>query len=206
MKLLFDLFPVILFYVVFMLAGEHPEAAQSIAAHAGYVAEAKLLPILLGTAAAIVAAVSQVAWVKLKHGKVDTMLWASFAIVVLFGGATLILRDPTLIKWKPTILFWFLASSLLFSRLASGKNLLREMLQKELVLPHHVWERLNVAYAVYFTFLGFANLYVAFYLFPGNDKAWANFKLWGVLGLSFVFLVVQAMMLSKYVEKDKEHN
>lgn len=176
MKILFDLFPVILFFVVF-----------------------KFLGVYAATAAAIAATIAQVGWVKYRHGKVDTMLWVSLGIIVFFGGATLLLHDETFIKWKPTVLYWFFASALLFSRILFGKNLMRSLLQEKMTLPDPIWHKLNLAWAAFFAVLGFVNLYVAFN-FPLDT--WVNFKLFGATGLMLVFIVLQAMMLAKYVQED----
>lgn len=180
MKLLFDLFPVVLFFVVFKIAG-----------------------IYAATAAAIAATVAQIIWSKFKHGKVDVMLWVSFSIITVFGGATLWLHDETFIKWKPTILYWTFATILLFSRILFGKNLIRSLLQEKMSLPMPVWQKLNLSWSMFFAVLGLLNLYVAFN-YP--TSSWVNFKLFGVTGLTFGFIVIQAMMLSKYTDEKKEQN
>lgn len=180
MKLLFDLFPVLLFFATFKLAG-----------------------IFAATAAAIAATVLQIAWTKWRHGKVDTMLWVSFAIIALFGGATLVLHDETFIKWKPTILYWVFAGVLLFSNLLFKKNLMRSLLHDKLTLPVKVWDQVNLSWSLFFAVLGVVNLYVAFNYSTDN---WVNFKLFGATGMMLVFVLLQAMALSKYVEEDKEQN
>ncbi len=180
MKLLFDLFPIILFFAAFKLFG-----------------------IFAATATAIAATVLQIAWTKWRHGKVDTMLWVSFAIIAVFGGATLILHDETFIKWKPTILYWVFSLTLLFSNLLFGKNLMRTLLHDKLALPVKVWNHVNFAWSVFFAALGVVNLYVAFNY---STDTWVNFKLFGTTGMMLLFVLLQAMALSKYVEEDKENN
>lgn len=174
MKFLFDLFPVILFFAVFKTGG-----------------------IFAATTAAIVATLAQIGWVKWRHGKVDGMLLASGAIVVIFGGATLVLHDETFIKWKPTVLYWMFAVVLLTAELFWHKNLLRNMLQQQIQLPDPIWKKLNRAWAIFFSLLGIANLYVAFH-YPTN--IWVNFKLFGATGLMIAFVVLQSLLLSKYIE------
>jgi intracellular septation protein len=178
MKLLFDLFPVILFFVVFKVAG-----------------------VFAATAAAIVATFVQVGWVKYRHGKVDTMLWVSLGIITVFGGATLLLHDETFIKWKPTILYWFFSATLLFSAIFLKKNLMRALLHEKMALPDFVWHRLNLAWSAFFALLGIINLYVAF---SYSTEAWVNFKLFGATGIMLVFILAQAAMLAKYVEEDQK--
>jgi intracellular septation protein len=180
MKLLFDLFPIILFFAAFKFFG-----------------------IFAATATAIAATVLQIAWTKWRHGKVDTMLWVSFAIIAVFGGATLILHDETFIKWKPTILYWIFSITLLFSRLLLGKNLMRSLLHEKLALPSKVWDHVNLAWSMFFAALGVVNLYVAFNY---STDTWVNFKLFGTTGMMMLFVLLQAMALSKYVEEDKENN
>ncbi len=180
MKLLFDLFPVLLFFAAFKLFG-----------------------IFAATAAAIAATVMQIIWTKWRHGKVDTMLWISFAIIGLFGGATLLLHDETFIKWKPTILYWVFALVLLLSNLLFGKNLMRVMLQEKVALPAKVWGHVNLAWSLFFAVLGVVNLYVALNY---STDAWVNFKLFGATGMMLLFVLLQALALSKYMEEDKEQN
>ena len=180
MKLLFDLFPIILFFAAFKLFG-----------------------IFAATATAIAATVLQIAWTKWRHGKVDTMLWISFAIIAVFGGATLLLHDETFIKWKPTILYWVFSLTLLFSNLFFRKNLMRAFLHDKVALSVKVWNHVNLAWSLYFAALGVVNLYVAFNY---STDTWVNFKLFGTTGMMLVFVLLQAMVLSKYVEEDKENN
>ena len=157
-KTLFDLFPVILFFVVFKIAGKNPDWAQALAASIGYVAEPEQLPILFATAAAIIATIVQVAWVKLHHGKVDTMLWVGFGIIAVMGGATLWLHDDNFIKWKPTILYWVFSAILLFSNLFFKKNLMRSLMQEKIVLPDKTWETVNLSWCLFFFVMGVVNL------------------------------------------------
>lgn len=178
MKFLFDLFPVILFFLTF-----------------------KLLGIYAATTAAIVATLAQIGWVKFRHGKVDGMLIASGAIVVVFGGATLLLHDETFIKWKPTVLYWLFASVLFFAEIFWRKNLIRSMMSQQLQMPDPIWRNLNHAWAVFFALLGAANLYVAFHY---TTETWVNFKLFGTTGLMLTFVVLQSLLISKYIEEEKD--
>ena len=180
MKLLFDLFPVILFFVAF-----------------------KIFNVYVATGTAIVATIAQIGWVKWRHGKVDTMLWVSFAIIAVFGGATLILHDETFIKFKPTILYWVFALILLGSNLLLKKNLMHTLLKEKMTLPTKVWNHVNLSWSLFFVLLGVVNLYVAFNF---STDAWVNFKLFGATGMMLVFVLLQAMALSKYVQEEKESN
>ena len=179
MKLLFDLFPVILFFAAF-----------------------KLGDIYIATAVAIIATFAQIAWVWFRHRKVDTMLWVSLAIITVFGGMTLIFHNETFIKWKPTVLYWALATGLAGSTLFFRKNMIRTLLAEQIDAPEFVWQRLNWSWIGFFVFMGLANLAVAF-AFNLSTEVWVNFKLFGGIGLMLVFAVIQGLMLSKYIEDKK---
>ena len=139
MKFLFDLFPVILFFIAFKIYG-----------------------IYAATAVAIVATFAQIGWVWYRHRKVETMLWVSLVIIVIFGSATLILQDETFIKWKPSVLYWLFAGALLLAHAIFKKNLIRVMMKEQIALPEPIWARLNASWAAFFALMGGANLSVAF--------------------------------------------
>jgi len=199
-KFLFDLFPVILFFAAFKLAGSNPEQASALAASLHYTAtDPKQLPILIATAVAIVATFFQISWVWLRHRKVDTMLWVSLALITVLGGATLLLQDPTFIIWKPTALYWLFALVLAVSQLFFGKNLIRTMMQQaQLELPEPVWNRLNLSWVIFFAGMGVLNLYVAFNF---SQETWVDFKVFGATGLMLVFMIAQGFMLAKHIQQ-----
>jgi intracellular septation protein len=179
MKFFFDIFPVILFFIAF-----------------------KLGDIFIATGVAIAATFAQIGWVWFQHRKVDTMLWASLGIITVFGGLTLIFHDETFIKWKPTILYWAFAVALIVGTLFFRKNLMRSLLAEQMKLPESVWNKVNWAWIGFFVFMGFANLAVAFAFNLSTDD-WVNFKLFGGMGLMFVFVIIQGLILSKYIEEEK---
>jgi intracellular septation protein len=178
MKVLFDLFPVILFFVAYKLFG-----------------------IYAATGVAIVATFAQIGWLKLRGKRIEPMLWISLAIIVVFGGATLLLRDDTFIKWKPTVLYWLFAAILLGSQWLSGKNLMRSLMGTQLKLPDAIWNKVNLSWSIFFVVAGAINLYVAFNF---ATDTWVNFKLFGLMGLMIVFVVVQGLFLAKYVQEDAQ--
>ena len=179
MKFLFDIFPVVLFFAAY-----------------------KLADIYVATAVAIAATFVQIGWVWMRTRKVEPMLWVSLIIIVVFGGATLLLQDETFIKWKPTVLYWLFGLALLVAHYAFGRNLIRAMMGSQITLPERVWTRLNQSWVGFFVTMGVLNLYVAYNF--GTDT-WVNFKLFGGMGLMLLFVLGQAVMLQKYVEvEDKE--
>jgi len=202
MKLLFDLFPVILFFAAFKYSEKNPEtAADWVSALLGSaLVDAKQAPILLATVVVIAATVAQIAWVHFRHGKVDKMLWISLGLVVVFGGLTLAFQNEAFIKWKPTILYWVFAISMAFSALILKKNPMKAMLGEQLTLPDPVWTKVNLSWIAFFAVMGVLNLVIAFN-FPTDT--WVNFKLFGGMGLMLVFVLAQGMFLSKYIEEEK---
>ena len=177
MKFLFDLFPVILFFIAF-----------------------KVGDIFIATGVTIAATFAQIGWLLLRKKKIDVMLWVSIGIVVVAGGLTLLLHDETFIKWKPTILYWAFAIGLGGSSLLFGKNLIRSVLESQVKLPDPVWKNLNLAWIGFFIFMGCANLAVAF-AFDLSTDTWVNFKLFGGMGLMLLFALAQGLVLSKYSEE-----
>ena len=178
MKFIFDLFPVIVFFVAY-----------------------KTYDIYVATAVAIVATLVQIGWTWLRYGKVDKMLWMSLAAIGLLGGATLMLQDELFIMWKPTVLYWLFSAILLVSSVFFKKNLIQVLLEKQLVLPKSVWGKLNASWIIFFIFMGSINLHIAY---GYSLDTWVNFKLFGSTGLMIIFVVAQVMMLGKYVTHPEE--
>lgn len=173
MKFLFDLFPVILFFIAYKLYGIYP-----------------------ATAVIIVATIIQIGWVWFRHRRVETMQWASLVLIVVFGGATLLLQDESFIKWKPTVLYWLFAAGMLIAHLVFGKNFIRTMMKEQIALPEHVWGWLNASWAGFFALMGVINIYVALN-YPTDT--WVDFKLFGFTGLMLVFVVLQMLVLKKHI-------
>ena len=173
MKFLFDLFPVILFFVAF-----------------------KFADIYVATGVAIVATFAQIGWVWTRKRKVDGMLWVSLGVITVFGGATLLLHDEMFIKWKPTVLYWLFAATLLIAEFGFRKNLIKAIMDKQMTLPDPVWRKLMLSWVGFFTVMGVLNLYVAFNF---TTDTWVNFKLFGGIGLMLVFVLLQALVLAKHV-------
>lgn len=176
MKIFFDLLPVALFFVAYKLAG-----------------------IYAATGVAILATFLQIAWAWWRHRKVDAMQWVGLGVIVVFGGATLLLHDESYIKWKPTVLYWLIAVGLMVSLYGFRKNPMRAVLGKQLELPENVWARVNAAWAGFFAAMGALNLFVAHNF---STDAWVNFKLFGFTGLMLIFVVAQALLLARHVNHE----
>jgi intracellular septation protein len=202
MKFLFDLLPVILFVVTYKIGELNPDAAAALAnqyfnwlTQSGMV-EVKTAPTVWATLVTIVGTAGQVIWLKARRKPVDKMLLATFAIIVVLGGATIWLQNETFIKVKPTVLNWLLAVVFLVAEFVFHKNPVRLLFDKVMQPPEHLWRILTWWWIAFFVALGAVNLYVAF-SFPMS--VWVNFKAFGVYGLSFAFVFVQVLALSKYV-------
>ncbi len=180
MKLLFDFFPILLFFIAY-----------------------KVFDIYVATAVAIVASVAQVGWTRWRHGKVENMHLITLALIVVLGGATLFLQDEMFIKWKPTVVNWLFAVVFLGSQFIGKKPILQRMLAQNVTLPADIWSRLNLSWVLFFTVLGIVNLYVVYNF---DTDTWVNFKLFGMLGLTVVFILGQAVYLTKHVKPETDND
>src|SRR5689334_18955408 len=203
MKFLFDFLPVILFFGTFKLAEAHPDdAARFTTSHFGAIVSGGVVgpdeaPVLLATLVVILATLVQVAVQLVRGKKVDMMLWVTFGLVVVLGGATIWFHNPTFIKWKPSVLYWVMALAFWISQAVFRKNLLQALIGEQLELPAPVWQRLNVAWIAFFAFMGVLNLYVAYSF---STATWASFKAFGATGLMLVFMVAQGFYLSRHLK------
>ena len=175
MKLLIDFFPIILFFVAFKVWG-----------------------IYAATGVAIVATVLQIGYLRYKNGKVEPMQWVSLGVIVLFGGATLLAQDENFIKWKPTVLYWLMGAALLVGQLLLRKNLIKSLMGGQVQLPDHAWNTLNWAWSGFFAAMGGLNLWIAYHF---DTDTWVNFKMFGGLGLMLLFILVQAVYMSRFMQE-----
>jgi intracellular septation protein len=205
MKLLFDFLPIVLFFAAFKYSDAHRDWAAAFASsHFGFLVAGgnvgpQEAPVLLATLVVIIATLAQVAWLKLRRQRIDTMLWVSLALVVVLGGATVYFHNETFIKWKPSGLYWAMGLAFWLSPMLFGKNLLRSLLGAQLQLPPRVWHRLNFAWVAFFALMGLLNLWVAYSF---STDTWVNFKLFGSLGLTLAFTVAQGLYLSRYLHDE----
>ena len=196
MKLLIDFLPIVIFFIVYKFA---PETAELISPLLN-AEQAQLLSdmpaIVLATAVLIPATMLQILYTKTTTGKVETMHLVTLALVVIMGGATVILQDKTFIQWKPTVVNWLFAFAFFASRFIGKKTILERMMGQNLTLPAHAWQNLNYAWVAFFVFSGIANLYVAYNF---SEDTWVNFKLFGLLGLTVVFIIAQSFYLYQFM-------
>ena len=176
MKLLYEFFPIIVFFVIFKLYG-----------------------IYAATTSAIIISGLQVLFYWLKYRRFDKMLLLTFVGITVFGGATLIFHNPLFIKWKVSIIYWILSIAFLASQWFGKKNLIQRMLDQKITLPNQIWLRLNLLWALYFLTIGFINIYVAYHF---STETWVNFKLFGMLGLLIIFMIIQGAYLMRHIKHD----
>ena len=174
MQFLIDLLPVIAFFIAYKLAG-----------------------IYVATGVLIVGVLAQTAISWIRHRKVSGMLLTSAVLVVIFGGLTLAIHDATFIKWKPTVVSWLFAAAFVVSQYMSGPTIIQRMLGENVQLDAADWKRLNMMWALFFVFEGVLNIWVA-YTF--DEATWVNFKLFGLMGITLVFALLQGVWISRRAE------
>lgn len=200
MKLLIDFLPIVIFFIVYKFAPESIEAISPLL-NAEQIQQLTDMPaIVLATAVLIPATMLQILYTKLKTGKVENMHLVTLALVVIMGGATVILQDKTFIQWKPTVVNWLFAVAFLGSQFIGEKTILERMMGQNLELPKEAWKTLNYAWISFFILSGIANLYVAYNF---SEDIWVNFKLFGLLGLTFVFIIAQSFYLYRFMNPEE---
>lgn len=180
MQLLFELFPVLIFFIAYKTAG-----------------------IYVATAVAIGAAIIQIAINWFRGTEITNMQWATVGLLIVFGGMTILFQDPLFIKWKPTIVNWLFAIVFLLAPVVTGKSLPRRMMENNIMLPDQQWKVLNYSWVLFFIAAGAANLFVAYNF---SEATWVNFKLFGLMGVTFLFVLGQGIYISRYTQPTEENN
>jgi len=178
MKFLTDFLPIVLFFIAY-----------------------QLYDIYVATAVAIVASMLQVSFLWLSGKKVEKMHLVTLGLLLIFGGLTLLLRDPLFIKWKPTVVNWLFAAVFLGSQVIGKKTMVERMMSHAVTLPVPIWTRLNLSWGAFFLVSGILNLYVAFYF---SEEIWVNFKLFGMLGLTVVFVILQSFYIARHIQDQNQ--
>ncbi|MGY8869708.1 MAG: septation protein A [Pseudomonadales bacterium] len=175
MKLLLDFFPIIIFFGVYKYTGD----------------------IIMATAVLIPATLIQILYTWIKEHKIEKMQLVTLVLVIVMGGATVIFQDKTFIQWKPTVVNWLFGVAFLGSQFIGTKTIIERIMSGNIELPQHAWKTLNLAWVVFFLAMGVINLAVAYNF---SEETWVNFKLFGMLGLTIVFIVLQGLYMSKYIK------
>ena len=174
MQILLDFIPIALFFLFF-----------------------KLFDIYAATAAAIVATILQISFIYFKNKKIEKTPLITLIIILIFGGATLLLHNELFIKWKPTVLYWIICSIILFAKIIKKTPISAKVMADKISLTDKKWKIVDNYTFMFFSFMGALNLYVA-YNFDTNT--WVNFKLFGALALTMIF----CLALSCYMAKNAE--
>ncbi|MCK4743736.1 MAG: septation protein A [Sulfuriflexus sp.] len=180
MKMLFDFFPILLFFIAF-----------------------KTYDIYVATITAIVATFVQVILFWLKYRRFEKMHVITLVLISVFGGISIYLQDPLYIKLKTTLLEWIFAIVFIGSQYIGKKSIVERMMGNAMTAPDDVWKKLNYAWAGFFTLVGFINLYIVYNF---DTETWVNFKTFGLLGLTITFIIIQGVFMAKYVIQDDDDN
>lgn len=172
MKFLFDFFPIVLFFLAY-----------------------KLGSIYIATGTAILASLAQILFIRFQKGYFEKLPLITFATITILGGATLLFRNELFIKWKPTVVYWVLALAFLLSQWIGNKPLIQRAAENSIQLHSNIWLRLNLSWFFFFTLLGALNLYVVHHF---DTDTWVNFKLFGTLGLTFLFVIAQGVYMVRH--------
>ncbi|EPJ45875.1 MAG: intracellular septation protein A [Osedax symbiont Rs1] len=175
MKLFLELFPIIIFFGVYKYTGD----------------------IITATAVLIPATILSVGYTWIKTKKIEKMQIVTLVLIIVMGGATVILKDKTFIQWKPSVLYWLFAVVLIGSQFIGQKTIIQRMLGAQIDLKANIWKKLNIAWFLFFTGMGALNLYV---VFNYSESTWVDFKLFGATGLLFLFLLLQGLYIYKNSE------
>lgn len=179
MKILFDFFPIIIFFTFYKLYG-----------------------IMLATSSAIITSLIQIIYLKIKYKKIPKTHLISFYSILILGGATLLLKDEMFIKWKPSIVYWILALVFLCSHFIGKGPIIKNLANGSIDLPEKIWNNLNISWTIFFTILGLLNIYIVYNF---STDVWVNFKLFGTLGLTILFTIIQVIFIHKHISTKNDN-
>ena len=213
MKQLLDFLPILLFFILYKFYLDLPE--EMIMVVNGWVPMMQLTPgeagdaIYLATLVAILATLIQVGVIAVLQRKLEKMPLIALALLIVFGGATIALKDPLFIQWKPTVINWLFALVFLASHAIGDKPLVERMMSHAIdIEDRQVWHRLNLGWVGFFFVAGVANMIVAPAIDPlglgFSEDTWVDFKLFGLMGMTIVFVVAQAFYLARFIPSTDE--
>ena len=182
MKFLFDFFPIILFFIAFQVTKSNEEGVSGNA----YIATGVLMAATL--------AQFLILWIR--KLKIENLHKINLGLVVVLGGATILFQNKDIISWKVSIINWLFGIVFLASQYFTQKPIVQRMMESAIQVPQAIWNRLNLAWVVFFIFVGFLNLYI---MKKYSFDTWVNFKFYGLLGLTFAFVLIQAFYLQRHI-------
>lgn len=178
MKLLFDFFPILLFFIVYKFFG-----------------------IYLATIVAMGVSLLQIGYFWLKHRRLEITHIITLVLFLILGTATVLFRNEIFVKWKPTAVYWVFSLLLLGSQITGSKPFIQRIIGEKIILPQSVWQRLNLSWAIFFAGMGALNLYIAYRY---STDTWVNFKLFGTLATTVAFVILQSLYMAKYLKQSQE--
>ncbi|WP_299178413.1 septation protein A [uncultured Neptuniibacter sp.] len=181
MKLLLDFLPIIIFFIVYKATND----------------------IIIATAILIPATLLQMLYTWIKTHKIEKMQLVTLVLVIILGGATVLFQDKTFIQWKPTVVNWLFGLAFLGSQFIGDKTIVERIMGSNISLPAFAWRKLNIAWVIFFIAMGVLNLFVAYSF---SEETWVNFKLFGMLGLTLVFVLAQGLYLSRHIENTENND
>ncbi|MFK8331361.1 septation protein A [Pseudomonas sp. BJa5] len=186
MKQFIDFIPLFLFFIVYKL---DPRAVE----FAGHSVE--LGGIYSATAMLILSSLVVYGALFIRQRKLEKGQWLTLVACLVFGGLTLTFHSETFLKWKAPVVNWLFALAFAGSHFVGDRVLIKRIMGHAVSLPDGVWTRLNLAWIGFFLFCGAANLFVAFTF----QDIWVDFKVFGSLGMTVLFLVAQGVYLSRHL-------
>lgn len=190
MKQLLDFIPLIFFFIVYKME-ERIVTIGSFEYTLGGIFSAT--EILVGLSIIIYGAIF------LKNGKLERTQVITLVAVIFFCSFTIIMRDEAILKWKAPVVYWVFSSIFFGTHFFSKKNAIQHMLEHAVDMPAQAWTRLNLAWGIFCFFLACTNLFVAFTF----HDYWVDFKVFGSMGLTFIFIIGQAFYISPYIQEEE---
>jgi len=175
---IFEFLPLVLFFIIF-----------------------KFGDVYWATGSLIVTSALQILYFFIIRKPVPTRNWVVFGLIAIFGGLTIFFHNDAFLKWKVTVINSLFGISLFISERYFNKNLIKKMLGDGFTLPENIWQKLNLAWALFFLFCAALNIYIAYNF---SLETWVNFKVFGLMGLTFAFTIVSIASLYKYLPQDEE--
>ncbi|MGH8419710.1 MAG: septation protein A [Pseudomonas sp.] len=186
MKQFIDFIPLILFFIVYKIS---PQAVD-ILGHSFMVGG-----IFSATAVLIASSIVVYGILYIQQGKLEKSQWLTLAGCLVFGSLTLAFHSETFLKWKAPVVNWVFALVFAGSHFIGDRLLIQRIMGHALNLPQAIWTKLNIAWIIFFLFCGAANLYVAF----TYQEFWVDFKVFGSLGMTLIFLIGQGLFLARHL-------
>jgi len=184
MKQLIEFIPIVLFFAVYQMDGQTLELAGFSHTVDG---------IFSATAVLIIATVIQIPLVWMLSGELEKrLLWTGGAVIV-FGAATLLLRNELFIQWKPSVLNWAMAAAFAGSQFIGERNLLERLMGSQLTLSRRLWRRICWVWVAHFVLVGTLNLVVAYQF---SEATWVAYKLYSSIGFTLFIMIVTIIMMS----------